>query len=906
MIGTSIGHYRIEAKLGEGGMGVVYRALDTKLDRAVALKFLPDHVSVGTAELERFVQEAKAAAALNHPNICTIFGIDEADGNPSTSAPGAPPLGVRHFIVMEFVDGQMLSERASSLSQKQAIEIGIQIAEGLAAAHAEGIVHRDIKPENIMVRKDGRVQIMDFGLAKLRGASRLTKEGSTVGTAGYMSPEQVQGQETDHRSDIFSLGVLLFEMLTGQAPFKGMHETAIAYEIVNVDSPPMSSIKPDISPELDAIVMECLEKDPNERTQAAKQVANDLKRHKRGSSRSRLSRTIPARRFQSSPAGATVESGTAMPGYLRFLWPAATVLALLLAALFAWSPWSVEQDQRPVMRFSIKLPDNSLALTTSSLDITADGTLFAYAGGAGVNSEIYLRKMNELDVVPLQGTNGALYPTFSPDGRWLAFEVIGSLMKIPVSGGAAQKLCNVGGLSRGIYWENDRSILYGHVNRAIHRVSADGGEPQPVTALDSSNREISHRFPQLLPDGNTLIFTAKQDNISTFDDALIIAQRLDTGERKVLVRGGTYGRVVPTGHLIYVRGNSILAVRVDLATLTVEGQPVEIEKGGWLNSASGDAYLAFSRTGALVFSPADPASFGVVRLTWFDRRGEIAPVLDSANSYFGGTLSPDGQKLATTVQAANDDIWIYHVQRKTMTRFTFGGGNSSYPIWSPDGRYVIYASERGPSVDIFMKPWDGSRSEERLSTGLSVSEISSASPDGKTVAFVQNGDIWMLPLEDERTPYPFLESPANEATPRFSPDGRWLAYSSNESGTDEVYVVPFPGKGAKFQISAGGGALPFWAESGKELYFLTNVGRNRRRVAGSQVMSVRIHGTAPFDYSSERTVVALPPSSAVADITPDGQRFVVSQFQTNIQGQTDLTVVLEWFEDLKRKMLVTR
>jgi serine/threonine protein kinase len=274
MIGSTISHYKILDKLGEGGMGVVYKAQDTSLDRLVALKFLPEAVSVGPSELERFTQEAKAAAGLNHPNICTIHGIEEAEVPSSAHEPSA---GKRNFIVMEYVEGQTLEERKASLSMKQALDIGIQIAQGLAAAHEKGIVHRDIKPENIMIRKDGRVQVMDFGLAKLRGASRLTQEGSTVGTAGYMSPEQVQGLETDHRSDIFSLGVLLYEMLTGQPPFKGVHETAIAYEIVNVDTPPMSSLKSEIPPELDAIVLDCLEKDPNERTQAASQVALELK-----------------------------------------------------------------------------------------------------------------------------------------------------------------------------------------------------------------------------------------------------------------------------------------------------------------------------------------------------------------------------------------------------------------------------------------------------------------------------------------------------------------------------------------------------------------------------------------------------------------------------------------------------
>ncbi len=887
MIGQTISHYKILEKLGEGGMGVVYKAQDTKLNRSVALKFLPEHISKSESDAARFMQEAQAAASLNHPNICTIHGIEEADG--------------KHFIVMEFVDGETLQEKKSSLSMKQALDIGIQISNGLAAAHEKGIVHRDIKPENIMIRKDGRVQVMDFGLAKLRGASRLTKEGSTIGTAGYMSPEQVQGQETDHRSDIFSLGVLLYEMLSGHPPFKGIHETAISYEIVNVDSPPMSSIKPDISPELDAIVMECLEKDPNERTQSAKQVAIDLKRHKRESSKSRLSRTMPARTFDAVSSGQAAQNLGSFRPYQKFLWPVTTGVLFVAVVLLLWRPWRSETLSRPVMRFSIDLPEYSLVLTTSSLDISADGKMLAFSGGSGVSSQIFLRRMDELAVKPLPGTNGALYPSFSPDGQWLAYEVGGTLMKIPVSGGASQKLCNIEGISRGITWENDHSILFGHVNRGIFRVSSNGGEPEPVTKLDSAKGEISHRFPQLLPDKNTIIFTVKQNSISTFNDAIIVAQRLDSGERKVLVRGGTFGKYVPTGHLLYVRAGSILAVPMDASSLTVQGQPVVVEKGGWLNSASGDAYVAFSSTGALVFSPADPATFGIVQLSWFDRRGIVRPLLDSANAFFTASLSPDGQKLATTIQAANDDIWVYHILRKTLTRFTFGGGNSSFPIWSPDGKHVVYAAERGTVVDIFRKPWDGSGAEERLTNGLSVSEISSYAPDGKAVAFVQNGDIWILPLDGDRTPKPFLSSAANEATPRFSPDGRWLAYSSNESGNDEIYVVPYPRREGKFQISSGGGAVPFWTRDGKELCFMTSSAQNRRRRAGGTIMAVQITGTAPFDYSAERLIATLPPNSFATDITPNGQQFVISIFRTQTIGQSDLTVVLEWFEDLKAK-----
>ncbi|HAL57200.1 MAG TPA: hypothetical protein DCP63_12200 [Bacteroidetes bacterium] len=718
-----------------------------------------------------------------------------------------------------------------------------------------------------------------------------------------MSPEQVQGQETDHRSDIFSLGVLLYEMLTGQLPFKGVHETAIAYEIVNVDSPPMSSFKPDISPELDAIVMECLEKDPNERAQSAKQIAIDLRRQKRESSKSRMTRTRPAQQFNTAENRKPDEPAPRKFSFTNSIWPIVAGVSILLAGLFAWSPWKGDVASRPVMRFSVDLPHNSFALGTSSLDISADGKLFVFSGVTGTTVQIYYRRVDELTFHPLAGTAGAWYPAISPDGQWIAYEVNGTLMKVSVSGGAPQKLCNIQGISRGIVWENMQSILFGHVNRGIIRVSANGGEPEPITKLDSTKGELSHRFPQLLPDGKTIMYTIKQNNISTFDDALIVAERMDTHERTVLVRGGTFGRYVPTGHLVYARGGSILAVPMDASSLVLQGQPVIIEKGGLLNPASGDAYLAFSATGTFVFSPEDPVSLSTVDLAWIDRRGNVRPLIDSARSYFAPSISPDGQKIATVIQAANDDIWIYHLTRKTLTRFTFGGGNSSFPIWSPDGKFVSYDSERGTATDIFRKPWDGSGPEERLTNGLSISELTSYSPDGKVISFVQNGDIWILPLEGDRKPFPFLETIASEATPRFSPDGKWLAYSSNESGTDQIYVVPYPRRPGKYQISSGGGTTPFWTKDGKELCYVTERSATpRRRGAGGVLMSVEITGTAPFDYSAEKVIADLPPSSTVTDITPNGQQFLTAIFRSQTLGQSGLIVVLEWFEDLKTRV----
>ena len=877
MIGQTISHYKILEKLGEGGMGIVYKAQDTKLDRLVALKFLPPHLSASEQDKARFVQEAKAASALNHPNVCTIHDIQEHDG--------------QMFIVMEYVEGQTLQDKKSNVSFKQAVDIGIQIGEGLAAAHEKGIVHRDIKPENIMIRKDGIAQIMDFGLAKLGGVSRLTKEGSTVGTAGYMSPEQVQGQDADHRSDIFSFGVVLYELLTGQRPFKGIHETALAYEIVNVDAAPMSSVRPDIDPTLDAIVLECLEKDPNERAQSAKQVALDLKRFKRESSKARLSRITAAKPMYNVQA--STQAPAASSSITRFLWPGVTLLLALAVLMLLWTPWSNEATSRPVMRFTVDFSADAPLVggQTNGFTFSDDGRYLVYCGLSGNSEKLYLRRMDQLDATPLQGTDGAVYPAFSPDDQWIAYEANGTLKKVPVAGGASEIICSVGGVSRGISWPKDNIILFGHISRGIFRVSPSSGSPEPVTTLDSSANEISHRFPRLLPDGKTIIFTVKTNNMTTFDDALIEAQPLGSRKRTVLVRGGTDGRYVPPGYIVYGRGDHIYGVSFDPGKLEVSGPPVTIERGGWLNHGSGDVVMAFSSAGTFGFVPAGPLSFDNVIENWVDRQGKIQPLLDSARSYGAASISPDGQKVALLIQAANDDLWVYNRIRGTLTRLTFSGGNHASPLWSPDGKYIVYIAENGSTPNIYRKAWDGSGSEERLTQGLNITALTSYRKDGKALTFDQNGDVWILPFDGEQKPYPFLHTAAIEQSGAFSPNGRWLAYSSNESGRYETYVVPYPNKDGKWQISTDGGVYPLWNPDGNELFFIN----------GTKVMVTEIKGSSSFDFSVPHRLFDLHADTFVEDIAPDGKRFVVGVSQTQTITQNRLVVVLDWIKELKQK-----
>ncbi len=886
MVGQTISHYKILEKLGEGGMGVVYKAEDTKLKRTVALKFLPQHVSANETDKARFLLEAQAAAALNHPNICTIHSIEEHDR--------------QTFIAMEFVDGQTLRQKRESISYKQAIDIGIQVADGLAAAHEKGIVHRDIKPENIMIRKDGIAQIMDFGLAKLRASgskiTRLTKEGSTVGTAGYMSPEQIQGQEADHRSDIFSFGVLLYELLTAQLPFIGEHETALAYEIVNVDAAPMSAVKPDIDPSLDAIVLECLEKDMNERTQSAKQVSIDLKRFKRESSRTRVSRTIMTRKFEAASSRGLSDPTTEKKSYARNIWPALAGMLALALVVSLWSPWrNGVSSPIPPTRFSLDLPPTApLANTHNALALSPDGKNLAYVDGNSF--QLYLRKMDQIDAAPISGTTNVGHASFSPDGQWIAFIRDNlQLMKISIFGGAAEKICDFDGGVFGISWGSDNFIYYGIINTGIYRIAANGGTPEAVTTLDTASGEVSHRYPQLFPDGKTLIYTVKQNQIISFDEALIVAQRIGSSDRRVLQRGGTYGRYLPTGHVVFVRGGTIYAAAMDVDKLELREPPVPVEEGGWMDPTSGSANIALSNTGTIAYVPSGPKSYKS-SLAWVDRKGKVEPLPDSARGYATGAVSPDGLKLALSISAANDDIWVYHLARKTLTRLTFAGGNHESPLWSPDGKYVFYTAENGKFNEICRKPWDGSGAEERLSNGLNVESITSISPDGKLAVFSQKGDIWILSLDEQRIPRPFTQSRAIEFDPRLSPDGRWLAYESNESGGSEIYVVPFPKQNGKWQVSTGGGFAPGWSRNGKELFY----------GIGNRVMVVDIVGQSSFDFSHPRKLFDVPPSTGLRDITPDGQRFLALVFPTEGVTLPKINIVLGWFDEVKRKLSGTR
>jgi serine/threonine protein kinase/Tol biopolymer transport system component len=912
MIGKTISHYRIVEKLGEGGMGVVYRARDTKLDRDVALKFLPPELTKDPSARERFIHEAKAASALSHPNVCAIHDIQDHEN--------------QMFIVMDFVDGQTLREKQGSISFKQAIDIGIQVADGLAAAHEKGIVHRDIKPENIMIRKDGIAQVMDFGLAKLRGnVTRLTKEGSTVGTAGYMSPEQVQGQDTDHRSDIFSFGVLLYELLTGQLPFKGVHETALAYEIVNVDPAPMSSIKPEIDPNLDAIVLDCLEKDPRERTQSMAQVALELKKYKRDTSRQRASRITAARPISKSSEGRT--RGIAQPqlsiGSPKMLWIFA---ALFFIGMATFGVLYFKRPQTEVQTINAYiLPPEKLTFAAQSgglggghLALSPDGSMLAFVAADSLGkTHLMVRALNALNAKELPTTEGACYPFWSPDNRHIGFFQSGKMKKIEASGGPSVTICDAPG-GRGGSWNRDGVIIFSNVADPIYEVPAAGGAATALTKLDTSRNEKTHRWPHFLPDGRHFLYFSRSSfgGVEREEDACIVAS-LDGKVNKRLM--SAKGNVeYASGYLIYLREKTLMAQPFDAGKLETSGDAVPIAEPVEYDLAYNRAVFSASQNGMLIYQSSGTQCG--LQLEWFDRAGtslgRIAPPAD----YGSVSLSPDGKRIAFDVydyQSRNRDIWIYDTARALKTRFTFDPSVDEYPVWSPDGSRIAFCSDRSGHLDLFQKTTSGAGVEEVLLESPEAKFPVDWSSDGTFIAYIsyeikKTDDLWILPVDSrgaggDRKPFAFLKTESDEDVTQFSPDMRWISYLSNESGNYEVYVRPFIGadgqptinQSRKWQLSTNGvgydaGICVKWNRNGKELFYLSS---------DNKLMAADIKASgSTFDVGAVRPLFEVNAKGLVGfyDVTADGQKFLIG-IQVGGQSIPPLTLVTSWNAGLKKK-----
>ena len=907
MVGQTILHYKILEKLGEGGMGEVYKAQDTKLDRFVALKFLPSQLTASEDDKARFIQEAKAASAMNHPNVCTIHSIEEHNN--------------QLFIVMEFVEGKTLRDKKDSMSEKQILEIGIQVAEGLAAAHDKGIVHRDIKPENIMVRKDGIAQIMDFGLAKLykdSNVSRLTKAGSTVGTMGYMSPEQVQGLDVDHRTDIFSLGVVLYELLAGESPFKGMHETAIMYEIVNVEAPPLSTIKKDIDPFLDGIILECLEKDKDDRYQSAKELAKNLRKIKRVSTGDRSSKIFNVDRgiIKSSSGTSQTQqtSGTFSVEILNRkidlsglfssrIIPWALAIVSICAAVFLWTKMNRQVTPKDVTKFLINTGDNNLVMSsTRSLAISHDGRTIIYSA----DGKIYLRKMDQVEPGVISGADGGSSPFFSPDDKSIAFFKDKKLEKISLAGGAPNILTGIGE-NRGGDWGKDGTIVYTpNTTSGLYLISGNGGNPVQITTPDSTKQERTHRWPCFLPDGKHIIFTVGYTtNPTYYENASIDVVNTENGTRKNILKGASSARYLD-GYLLYSRSGSLYAVKFDAENLEVKGQPVTVlqDVSGGFTSGVNNIYT--SDIGSLVYIKGTTENIkrNIVKI---DMQGRMS-VIDSANYILTEpALSPDNKRIAFhAIENNGGGIWIYNIANKIFSRLTFGGNESRTPIWSPDGKSIAYSKVKNDNQSgIFIKPFDGSSAEKEIYSQKERIYIDDWTRDGQYLVYEENTsndltNIMVLPLKGNKKPIPIVSSHFDEYDAKISPDGKWVSYISNESGGYQLWVKPFilnNKESGRWQLTNDGAEEALWAKDGKTIYF---------RTSSRGLSSIPVSTSPTFKSGSPKVITDIYPpfySSTwlTYDISNDG-KYIIATSPVSIGKYNKITVIQNFAFEIKRML----
>ena len=893
LVGKRLGSYQIISLVGAGGMGEVYRARDTRLDRTVAIKVLPERLAERTDLRERFEREARTIASLNHPNICTLYDVGREGGT--------------DYLVMEYVEGETLAERLKKgpLPVEQVLRYAIEIADALDKAHRKGITHRDLKPGNIMLTKSG-AKLLDFGLAKLSQEAKpeiplselptakdaITAQGAILGTLQYMAPEQLEGKEVDARTDIFAFGVVVYEMATAKKAFEGKSQASLIAKILETEPPPISSLQPMAPPTLDRVVKRCLSKDPDDRWQTARDLEVELK-------------WITEREPQIG-APAVTQTGIRRLGRREALVSAGVLLSLaLIAALVTWILKPAAVSPRPVSRFTITLPPGQQFQVPDNGPVVAlspDGTQVAYSAQQGGTQQLYLRAMDSLEARPIPGTQvptGSLAdadPFFSPDGQWLGFFARGKLMKVSVNGGAAIALCDTIGLPEGASWGSQGTIVFGGGAEPLLQVSESGGTPHPITHLEKG--EIGHSWPEFLPDGKTLLFVADSTGNNS-SGAQIVAQMVGTGERRALVQG-TYPRYSASGHVIYMQGGTLMAAPFDPQQVKITGPAVPTVEGVLQSIRGGEAQYSVSSTGSLAYVPGNGQT-AQLKLVWVSRKGEEQLLAAPAHAYANPRLSPDGRRVAVGILEQDRQVWLYDLARDTLTRLTFQGNNNVTPFWTPDGKRIVYISNKDGPRNLYWQLADGSGGLERLTTSERVDIPSSWSPDGRLLAFSevaapQGYDIWVLRLSD-RKPQPFLQTQFNEAAAQFSPDGNWVAYASDESGRNEIYVQPYPGPGGKWQISTDGGREPLWNRNGRELFY-----RN-----GNKMMSVEIATKPSFSLGTPKVLFewryeSLPGiSTPNYDVSPDGQRFLMLKAAQQDVSAREIDVVLNWFEELKLK-----
>ena len=891
--GTRLGPYEVTAQIGVGGMGEVYQATDTNLKRAVAIKVLPASLAGDVERLARFQREAEVLASLNHPNIAAIYGLEKADG---TTA-----------LVMELVEGPTLADRIAqgAIPVDEALPIAKQIAEALEAAHEQGIIHRDLKPANVKVRPDGAVKVLDFGLAKALepagamspGVSQaptittpaMTQAGMILGTAAYMSPEQAKGRTVDKRSDVWAFGAVLYEMLAGRRAFDAddVSETLAA---VLMKEPDWAALPPTAPPAVTTVLQRCLHKNPKQRIRDIGDVSLALEgAFDTGVSQAAASVAVPQ----------AVAWRRAMP------WITGAIAGGLVIGLAVWV--LMRPAPQPVERFVVTTPgtDPFAASATGRQDlaISPDGTRIVYRASADGTNHLFVRPVGQLEGYRLFSNVAPVStPAISPDGAWVVFRTAAdqTWKKVSILGGPPLTLFPVAS-PRGASWGPDDTIIFAHVGAGLFRGPAAGGDPETLTTLDAERGETGHAWPEVLPGGTAVLFTIDHGGAGIEGMELAVLD-LGTMEQKVLLSGGSHARYAATGHLVYGANGTLRAVPFDLARLAVTGDPVPLLEGV-MTAPNGAVQFSLSADGSLVYVAGDAGSQSPPRtLVWVDRQGREEPLPAPPRTYRYPRLSPDGTKVALDIQDQENDIWVWDVPRVTLTRLTFDPGLDRTPVWTPDGQRIAFSSQQDGPPNLFWQAADGTGSVERLLESTNSQFPTSFSPDGARLVFGDTpNDIAVLALEDERQMTSLVQTTFSERSGEISPDGRWLAYESNESGQREIYVRPFPDiDTGRWQVSTGGGNHPVWARSGEELFYLA---------PDVAVMRVAVEGAATFRAGTPTRLFQGPYLGPGAgrgfrtyDVSPDGQRFLMIKEGTPEESGAppSLILVQNWTEELKR------
>jgi Tol biopolymer transport system component len=872
--GTRLGPYEIVSPLGAGGMGEVYRARDTRLDRTVAIKVLPAEAASSPERRERFEREARAVSSLNHPNICTLYDVGRH--------------GDVDYLVMEHLEGETLAQRLTrgALGPQELLARAVEIADALDRAHRQGVIHRDLKPANIMITRGG-AKLLDFGLARSHGPAgaapglsalvterrSLTGEGTILGTLQYMSPEQLEGKEADGRADLFAFGAVLHEMATGRRAFEGTSQASLIAAIMSQAPAAVTNLQPLAPPALDRVIQRCLAKDPDDRWQSARDVALEL-------------RWIASHAAMPAPAAA-VGAASRAP-----LWTAIIVVAALLAGLAAGALWNRPAPATSASRVQLSLIPPRGGTFEEMLALSPDGSRLVFEARVDAVRALWLREMGSLEPRRLAGTEGAKAPFWSPDSRKIGFFADGKLKKLDLGNGGVQVICEARDGRGGAWAPDDTIVMAPFFTGPLHKVPASGGEPVPLTTVDTTRMETSHRWPVFLPDGRHFLFLARGRRREA---EWIHAGSLDGGATRPILHESS-SMAWADGDLFFVREGALMALPFDPVKLEPAGDPItlaeQVEQYGEFGPTR---YAAFgvSGGGTVVYRTS---SSSLSRMTWFNRDGRTLEAVGPPGTYSEPAISPDGRTLMVSrvePQAGSEDLWSVDLGRGILTRFTHHEDADVTPVWSPDGKRIAFASNRKSVMDLYVKDLSGGE-EELLISSDHMKWPDDWSSDGAWLIYEDNApdtstDLWVMPMRGERTPRAWLATPFSEMHARFSPDGRWVAYTSDESGQREVYAQGFPGPGPKVQISTAGGGQPMWGPGGRELLYMTTDGTLMsvllpdgpgRPALPAELFRSNPHQTIRSDSRNEYL------------LSPDGQRILVVTVEKMDESLT--TVILNW------------